>query len=301
MDHIPTCPTPVPATGCSTGHRHQQGVCSKMPLTQKTVAIIGAGNMGEALVRGLLAKKAITARQLIAADVQSTRLELFERQFGIAVVNNNIAASRDADIVLLAIKPQQMSEILADLRPAITPRKLVISIAAGVTTARIERELGDSTPVVRVMPNTPAQIGEGIAALCKGRHATDEHMAAADAVLSAVGTTVRTDERFLDAVTALSGSGPAYVFLIAEAMIQAGIEVGLDEDMARKLSLQTIAGAAKLMMETDEGPFALRRKVTSPNGTTEAAIKVMADGKLVELLVQAVKAAAQRSRELSAS
>ncbi len=270
-----------------------------MPLTDKTVAIIGAGNMGEALVRGLLARGAIARRRLVAADVRPNRLELFAGQFGIQVVEDNCTAARQADIVLLAIKPQQMSEVLAGLRGTITREKLVISIAAGVPTHRIERELGDTNRVVRVMPNTPAQIGEGAAALCKGQHATDRDLDTAEAVLKAVGTTVRTDESFLDAVTALSGSGPAYVFLMAEAMIRSGIEVGLPEEMARQLTLHTILGAAKLMLESSDQPGELRRKVTSPNGTTEAALKVMTEGRLVEIFVEAVKAAARRSRELS--
>jgi len=272
-----------------------------MPLRDKTVAIIGAGNMGEALVRGLLTTGAVDHRQLIAADVRPHRLELFATQFGIPVVADNTIAASGADILLLAVKPQQMSEVLAGLRGSVSPRHLVVSIAAGITTTRIERELGDTTRVVRVMPNTPAQIGEGAAALCRGRHATEEDLSAAEAILGAVGTTVRTDEAFLDAVTAVSGTGPAYVFLIAEAMIRAGVDLGLSEELSRALTLQTILGAARLMMESGEDPATLRRKVTSPNGTTEAAMKVMAEGRLVEVFIEAVKAAARRSRELSSS
>lgn len=270
-----------------------------MPLRDKTIAIIGAGNMGEALVRGLLATGAMEPRQLIAADIRPHRLELFADQFGIPVVDDNVAAVSDADIVLLAVKPQQMSEVLGGLRGSIGSQKLVVSIAAGVTTTRIERELGNTTRVVRVMPNTPAQIGEGATALCRGQHATDEDLTAAEAILGAVGTTVQTDETHLDAVTALSGTGPAYVFLIAEAMVKAGVELGISQEMARGLTLQTILGAAKLMIATGEDPAELRRKVTSPNGTTAEAMKVMAEGRLVEVFVDAVKAAARRSRELS--
>lgn len=272
-----------------------------MPLRDKTIAVIGAGNMGEALVRGLLVSKAIEPHQLIAADVRAHRLEQFSTQFGIEVVDDNSAAVADADIVLLAVKPQQMAEVLRGLRGRIPREKLLISIAAGIPTSKIELELGDGTRVVRVMPNTPAQIGEGAAALCKGRHATDEDLAAANAILSAVGITVSTDEVHLDAVTALSGTGPAYVFLIAEAMIKAGTEVGLSQELARKLTLQTIIGAAKLLLQSGEEPAELRRKVTSPNGTTEAAMKVMTEGRLVEVFIEAVKAAASRSRELSGS
>ncbi len=270
-----------------------------MPLTDKTMAIIGAGNMGEALVRGLLAKGAMAPHQMVAADVHPHRLEFFSDSFGVSVTPDNAAAADAADIVLLAVKPQQMSAVLAGLRPVISRQKLVVSIAAGIPTARIERELGDTTRVVRVMPNTPAQVGEGAAALAKGQHATDADLEVADAILSAVGSTVRTEESFLDAVTALSGTGPAYIFLIAEAMIRAGVEVGLEEELSRKLTIQTVVGAAKLLRESGEHPAELRRKVASPNGTTAAAMKVMEEGNLVELFVEAVKAAARRSRELS--
>lgn len=287
-------------SGLVTGRTRQlTGVRIKMPLRDKTIAIIGAGNMGEALIRGLLSSKATKPQQLIAADIQPHRLKFFESQFGIPVMCDNRRAASEADIILLAVKPQQIREVLAGLRGIIDPRKLVVSIAAGITTARIEQELMDSTRVIRVMPNTPAQIGEGAAALCRGRYATEDDMAVAEAILGAVGITVQTEENYFDAVTALSGSGPAYVFLIAEAMIKAGIELGMDQQMARRLTLQTLTGAARLLMATGEDPATLRQKVTSPNGTTAAAMKVMAEGGMVEIFVEAVKAAARRSRELS--
>lgn len=270
-----------------------------MPLKDKTVAIIGAGNMGEALIRGLLSSGAAKPHRLVAADIRPHRLELFASQFGIPVVGDNAIAASEADIILLAVKPQQIREVLGGLRGVIDSGKLVVSIAAGITTTRIEQELGDSTRVVRVMPNTPAQIGEGAAALCPGRHATEEDLAAARAILDAVGITVQTEECYLDAVTALSGTGPAYIFLITEAMIKAGMELGMDQEMARRLTLQTVLGAARLLMATGEDPAELRRKVTSPNGTTAAAIKVMDEGGMVQIFVEAVKAAACRSRELS--
>lgn len=270
-----------------------------MPLRDKTIAIIGAGNMGEALVRGLLHTRAVSPNQLVAADIRPHRLELFANQFGIEVTDDSTRAAQDSDILLLAVKPQQMSELLASIRPAVDRSKLVISIAAGVPTTRIEEELGDTTRVVRVMPNTPAQIGAGAAALCRGRHADEEDLAAADAILRAVGTTVHTEEALLDAVTALSGTGPAYVFLVAEAMIEAGVEMGMPREMARSLTLQTILGAARLLVESGEEPADLRRKVTSPNGTTEAAMKVMAARGFVPTFIEAIKAAARRSSELS--
>jgi pyrroline-5-carboxylate reductase len=194
-----------------------------------------------------------------------------------------------------------MSAVLSPLKSAATARKLYISIAAGVTTARIESELGGKARVVRVMPNTPALVGAGAAALAKGAHATGDDLATAELILGAVGIVVRVEERFIDAVTALSGSGPAYIFFVTEAMIKAGVAAGLDEALARKLAVQTVYGAAKLLVESGEDPEALRRKVTSPGGTTEAALKVMSERKLAEIFTEAIKAAEKRSRELSGS
>lgn len=268
-----------------------------MSLQNKKIAFIGVGNMAEALIRGLLANKAVKPSQIVAADVRPERLEFFATTFGIRTAGDNAAAARDATIVVLAIKPQQMSEALSTLRPL--PAALFISIAAGVTTSRIERELGGHVRVIRAMPNTPALVGAGATALAKGAHATDEDLGVAEAILGAVGLVVRVDETLIDAVTALSGSGPAYVFLIAEAMIKAGVAEGLKEGLAKALAIQTLYGASKLLMESGEEPGSLRRKVTSPGGTTEAAIKVMNDRKLVETFGEAVKAAAHRSKELS--
>jgi pyrroline-5-carboxylate reductase len=268
-------------------------------LQNKTIAFIGVGNMGGALIRGLFAAATVKPEQIIATDVRPERLEMFSRTFGIRTASDSAKAVANADIVLLAVKPQQMSEVLSSLSPH--PSALIISIAAGVPTSRIEAELGGSTHVIRVMPNTPALVGAGAAALCKGRFATDDDLAIAETILSAVGITVKTEEKFLDAVTALSGSGPAYIFFVTEALIKAGIEAGLSEDIARKLTIQTVAGAAKLMVESGESPAELRRRVTSPGGTTEAAIKVFNDRRLTEIFIEAINVATRRGQELSKS
>ena len=268
-----------------------------MSLQNKTIAFIGAGNMAEALIRGLLATKAVKSSQIVATDVRPERLEFFARTFSIRTTGDNAAAVRDATIVVLAIKPQQMSEALSTFRAPSTA--LFVSIAAGVTTSRIERELGGHVRVIRVMPNTPALVGAGAAALARGTHATEDDLVAAEEILGAVGITARLDEKLIDAITALSGSGPAYVFLMAEALIQAGVTMGVDRPLAKRFVVQTLYGSAKLLMESNEEPELLRRKVTSPGGTTEAALKVMSDRKLVEIFGQAIKAAADRSKELS--
>ena len=177
----------------------------------------------------------------------------------------------------------------------------MISIAAGVTTARIERELGEGTRVMRVMPNTPALVGAGAAGVAKGAHATDDDLATAESILGAVGICVRVEEKFIDAVTALSGSGPAYVFYVIEAMINAGVAAGLDEAVAKKLAMQTVSERPSSWWKAGRNPRSLRRKVTSPGGTTEAALKVMTERKLAEIFAEAMRAAEKRSRELSGS
>ncbi len=272
-----------------------------MSLKNKTIVFLGAGNMGEALIRGLLVARTVTPSQIIATDVRPERLESLAKSFGIRTSGDNVKAVADADVVLLAVKPQQMSAVLAPLKSVTSGRKLFISIAAGVTTARIERELGNKSHVVRVMPNTPALVGAGAAALAKGASATNEDLVTAEAILGAVGITVRVEEKLIDAVTALSGSGPAYVFYVTEAMIEAGVAAGLEETVARKLAIQTVCGAGKLLVESGEEPESLRRKVTSPGGTTEAALRVMSERKLTEIFAEAIQAAEQRSRELSGS
>ncbi len=272
-----------------------------MNLKNKTIAFIGAGNMGEALIRGLQAAGTMKPEQIIITDVREDRLEILSKAFGVRTLTDNAAAVTAANIVLLAVKPQHMTKVLAGFRDAVTGDKLLISIAAGIPTSKIESVLGGAPHVVRVMPNTPALVGAGAAALCKGRHATDDDLETAEAILGAVGTTARTEEQYMDAVTALSGSGPAYIFLVAEAMAKAGIEVGLSEHVSRTLTQQTILGAARLMVESGELPAELRRRVTSPGGTTEAAIKVMNDHKLTEIFIEAIKAATDRGRELSGS
>jgi len=272
-----------------------------MSLQNKTIAFIGAGNMGEALIRGLLVAQTVSPSRIIATDVRAERREFFTKMFGVRAINDNAEAVKAADIILLAVKPQQATEVLTGFKGAMSESKLIVSIAAGVTAASIEKALGGEPRVIRVMPNTPALVGAGAAALAKGAYATDDDLVTAEAILGAVGISVRVGEELLDAVTALSGSGPAYVFYMTEAMIKAGVAAGLDEALAKKLAIQTVYGSAKLLIESGEAPESLRRKVTSPGGTTEAALKVMRERRLEETFVEAIQAAKKRSRELSGS
>jgi pyrroline-5-carboxylate reductase len=263
-----------------------------MSTLNKTIAFLGAGNMGEALIRGLLAAGTVEPRQIVAADVRADRLQHLAGKFGIRT-----GVITDADVIILAVKPQQMKEALASLPSTVKP--LYISIAAGISTARIEAELGRQPRVIRVMPNTPALVGCGAAGLCPGRFSSESDMAVAETIMRAVGITVRVEESLMDAVTAVSGSGPAYVFLVVEAMIAAGVAQGLSQEVAARLVVQTVLGAGKLLAETGETPGELRRKVTSPGGTTEVAIKVMTERQLPDIFAQSIAAAAKRGRELS--
>lgn len=272
-----------------------------MSLNNKSVSFIGAGNMAEALIRGLLTAGTVAPEQVVATDIRADRLDQLKQQYGIGIETDNAVAASRADIMILAVKPQQMSEVLASLNPPIGKSKLVVSIAAGVTTGRIEQELGGDVRVVRVMPNTPALVGEGAAAVAAGAHAGEDDLAAAETILAAVGRVVRVEERLMDAVTALSGSGPAYVFYVAEAMIAAGREMGLEEGVATQLAIQTIKGAGRLLAESDDTAAELRRKVTSPGGTTEAALTVLEAKEFKKIFAEAIAAATRRGQELSGS
>lgn len=260
-------------------------------MKAETILFVGAGNMGEALIRGLLAAKIFEPAQISATDIRADRLDYLKQTFGIKT------GVTTADIIVLAVKPQQFTAALSSLRPH--PVALYLSILAGVTTGRIERELGGQPRVVRVMPNTPALIGAGAAGICRGAFATDADLATAEKIFGAVGIVVRTEERLMDAVTGLSGSGPAYIFHVAEAMIAAGVAQGLSADVAKRLTTQTILGAARMLVESGESPAALRQKVTSPGGTTEAALRVMSERKVMELFHDAIAAATRRGKELS--
>jgi len=265
------------------------------------IGFIGAGNMAEALIKGVIAGGVYQNNDILASDIRSERLDYLLSEYGIEITADNAEAASRANIVVLSTKPQQMNEALESIKEAVSADKLVISIAAGIKVDKITDELGNIA-VVRVMPNTPALIGEGASAL----YANEKAKARLDEALkifSAIGKAVVVeDERLIDAVTAVSGSGPAYFFLLMEEMTKAGIELGLSKNVAKELVLQTAKGAALLAAERDkeaESPAELRRKVTSPGGTTEAALKIFAEGDVGPLIQAALKRACERSKELS--
>ena len=265
------------------------------------IGFIGGGNMAEALIKGLTAANVYLPEDIIASDIRVERLEYLRNQFVIGVNEDNTAVAESVDVLVLSVKPQNMTDALESIKDAIKAETLVISIAAGIKVSKIADALGD-VAIVRVMPNTPALIGEGASAL----FANDKAKAMLDKamkIFSAVGKAVVVeDEGLIDAVTAVSGSGPAYYFLLMEEMIKAAGKLGLPDETAKELVLQTAKGAALLAAERDkqgETPAQLRKKVTSPGGTTEAALKIFSEGGLGELISKGIQRACQRSKELS--
>ena len=267
----------------------------------ETIGFIGSGNMAEALIKGILTAGIYSPADIFISDIRQDRLEFLLKQFGVQKVQENRQLAAKVDILILSVKPQNMTEALESIKNAVKPDLLVISIAAGIKVANISNVLGDLA-IVRVMPNTPALIGEGASALFANDKAKPM-LEKAKSIFSAVGKTVVVDdEGLIDAVTAVSGSGPAYYFLLMEEMIKAAGELGLPDDVAKDLVLQTAKGAALLAIRADEegqSVAELRRKVTSPGGTTEAALKVLSDGKFGALISAAIQKAHQRSQQLS--
>ena len=268
-------------------------------LKGKKIAIIGGGKMGSIIAQGLIAHKIIPAKDIIVTDIDAARLDFLRSTMKLKVSRNNEKAVKGADIIILAVKPQSMASTLTEISSAIDKNKFVISIAAGITTNFIEGSLTKGARVVRVMPNTPALVGEGAAAVAKGSCAKADDVKLTRAIFDAVGISVEIEEKLMDAVTGLSGSGPAYFFLIIEALIEAGLKTGLSRDLAKQLAAQTMLGAARLCIQSDKEPAQLREMVTSPNGTTFAGLKVMEEKNIRAIIVAAVEAATKRSTELA--
>lgn len=263
-----------------------------------TIAFVGAGNMAGALIRGLLGTQKVRPEQIVASDPDEARLGVLASELGIRTTPSNPDALREADVVVLATKPQAFRLLLPDVEGALEPDALVISIAAGISTKLIEQQLPDGARVVRSMPNTPALVGMGATAITAGANASEADLELAEELFESVGIVVRVPERQLDAVTALSGSGPAYVFSMIEGLRDAAVREGLPEDVALELSAQTVLGAARLLVDGGESPETLRDKVTSPGGTTRAGLDALETAGFADALGRAVRAATRRSEEL---
>ena len=261
------------------------------------IVFVGAGNMAEAIVSGLLKEKLYSPEEVFMTDISEERLTQLFSKYGVSTSSYNPIAVAQGDVVVLSVKPQVFPEVWDEIKDELKPNALVVSIMAGIPTAKIEG--GESIRVVRVMPNTPALIGEGAAGIAAGKYATDEDLRLVEKIMASVGFARVVPEQDLDAVTALSGSGPAYLFYLLEGMLEAAEKMGLSSDIARELAIQTVTGAAELVKETGESPEALRQKVTSKGGTTAAAIETLDAHGVKEAIVEALLAAQARSQELS--
>lgn len=266
---------------------------------EKRVAFIGCGNMGSALISGILESELISKDKVLVTDIRPKRLEYIREKEGVSTTEDNREAVEKSDVIVLAVKPQVIGRVLSEIKDVVTEDKIIISIAAGITTHFIEKALGKEVSVVRVMPNTPVLVKTGASGLSPGKYAGEQEEAIAEQMMRGVGIVVKVPEEMLDAVTALSGSGPAYIFYIIESLIEAGMEMGLSEDDVRKLVGQTVLGAVRMVMDTGESPQVLRARVTSPGGTTETALKYLEEKGFQKILITAVKEAAIRSKELS--
>ncbi|MFQ5988839.1 MAG: pyrroline-5-carboxylate reductase [Candidatus Methylomirabilales bacterium] len=269
-----------------------------MPLQDKRIAFIGAGNMGEALIKGLLQAGQVRPEQLMATDIRTDRLDAIRKAYRIETLTSNKEAATKAQILLLAVKPQVMDEVLTGLRGTVTEDHLILSVAAGIRTAFIEAKFSQPTRVVRIMPNTPALVLAAASAISPGQHATEEDLKITREVFEAVGRVVQVDEKLMDAVTGLSGSGPAYIFVLIEALSDAGVQMGLSREVATLLAAQTVFGAARMVLESGEHPAKLKDMVTSPAGTTVAGLHVLEQAGFRGSLLEAVEAATRRSMEL---
>ena len=261
--------------------------------------MLGAGKIGESLVAGLVSSGWCDPAQIVATARRPEHLEQISERYGIETTLSNRDAVREASFIVIAVKPQDIEELLTELAGAVTPEQTVLSVAAAIPTALIERHLGDGVPVVRAMPNTPVTVHEGMAGVAAGRHATEEDLGRAEEVLAHLGRSVRVAESYMDAVTAVSGSGPAYFALLAESMIEAGILLGLSREIATDLVVQTMLGTAKLLRDEKMHPVELREMVTSPGGTTIAAIRELEQAGVRAAFLNAIQAAMVRSKELA--
>ncbi len=264
------------------------------------VAVLGTGKMGGILLQAFLKQNLFDPEQIHATVAHEERATALSSQWGVAVTTDNVAAARNADLILLGVKPFQVPELMAQIRPVLDATKTIVSFAASVKTSQIEEAAGMELAVIRAMPNTPSALGAGVAGLCRGRFVSEEKMDLAQRIFATVGRTVIVDEKHMDAVTGLSASGPAFIYIILEALAEAGVKVGLPRDTATLLAAQTTFGAARMVLDTGYHPALLKDAVTTPAGCTIDGILELEDGGLRVTLIKAVMRATQRAKELAA-
>jgi pyrroline-5-carboxylate reductase len=263
------------------------------------VALLGTGKMGGILLQGFLSAELLKPEQIAATVAHEERAKDISELLGVGVTTNNLEAARGANIVLLGVKPHQIADVVREIKPVLKPGALLISFAASVKTRAIEDAAGGTVAVIRAMPNTPSAVGAGVTALCRGRFVSEEQLEIAQTIFATVGRTVVVDEKHMDAVTGLSGSGPAFLYIIIEALAEAGVNVGLPRDIATLLAAQTTFGSAKMVLETGAHPALLKDEVTTPGGCTVDGILELEAGGLRITLLKAVKRAAERAKELA--
>jgi pyrroline-5-carboxylate reductase len=268
-------------------------------MAENRIAILGAGRIGEALLTGLLSSGWRTPEQLVVTARSESRVEELRSRHGVEATTSNASAVAGAELVVVAVKPQDIDALLGEVGGLLVPEQTVLTVAAAIPTAHIEARIAEGVPVVRAMPNAPSMVHEGMAGICAGAHAGDAQLALAEEVLSHLGRVVRVPEQAMDAVTALSGSGPAYFALLAEAMIEAGILLGVSREISTTLVVQTMLGTAKQLRDLGMHPVELREAVTSPGGTTIAAIRELEQAGVRAAFLNAIQAAMTRSRELA--
>jgi len=269
-------------------------------IDPRRIAVLGAGKIGESLIAGLLSSEWRSRGDIVATGRRAERLSELHERYGIRTTLSNPDAAARAALVVVAVKPQDIGPLLAEIGSVIEPEQTVLTVAAAIPTARIEQALADGVPVVRAMPNTPSVVHEGVAGVCAGTHADEEHVRLAEEALAHLGAVVRVAEPYMDAVTAVSGSGPAYFALLSEAMIEAGILLGLSREVSTQLVVQTMLGTAKQLRDLKLHPVELREMVTSPGGTTIAAIHELESAGVRAAFLNAIQAAMSRARELAA-
>lgn len=267
-------------------------------LEDRTIAVIGAGRLGETLIRGLLDAGAIARDRITITTGRAESAAAVAARLGVGAAESNVEAVAKADIVLVTVKPQTLESVLQEIGPKLATRQILISCAASVGTPFIETHLHAAVPVIRAMPNTPAMLKKGMTGLSPGKHATAEHLAAARSIFDAVGRSIVLDEKHMDAVTGLSASGPAFIYIVIESLAEAGVKVGLPRDVATELAAQTVAGAGEMVLQSGEHPARLKDLVTTPAGCTIDGILELEDGGLRVTLIKAVVRATERAKEL---